>query len=284
MNIALDCVPCLVRQAIDSARRVTGDTRVHEEILRSLLRMSADLDFALAPPYVSQQVHRWLRERTGVLDPYREAKTRMNELALRALPALSSAIELSHDPLRTAARFAVAANALDLGTDAKLTEEEMQRALRGGAGDIFFGDFEAFRRAAARAQKILYLADNAGEIAVDRLATEQLGPRRVTVVVRGKPVLNDATLEDARQVGLTDLVRVIDNGSDAPGTILDECSPAFVREFEDADLIIAKGQGNFETLSHVRRPIAFWFKVKCKVVAAHARLPIGTYALLPPQE
>ncbi|MBN2451771.1 MAG: DUF89 family protein, partial [Lentisphaeria bacterium] len=124
-----------------------------------------------------------------------------------------------------------------------------------------------------------YLADNAGEIVLDRLLVDELPAGRVTVAVRGGPILNDATLDDARQAGLCDRVEVIDNGSDAPGTILADCSPKFRRRFAAADLILAKGQGNFETLSEVAAPLCFLLKVKCPVIAGHTGLPLGTQVL-----
>jgi len=124
-----------------------------------------------------------------------------------------------------------------------------------------------FSRAIAAAERILYLADNAGEIVFDRLLIERLPTEKVTVAVRGLPVINDATLIDAEYAGITELVEVIDNGSDAPGTILEDCSEAFLERFHAADLIISKGQGNYETLSQVHKDIYFLLKVKCPVVA-----------------
>ena len=108
------------------------------------------------------------------------------------------------------------------------------------------GTYKAFVQ---QAEKILYLTDNAGEIVLDRLLIERLPLSRVTVAVRGGAILNDATREDAQTAGLDRLVRVMDNGSDALGTLLKECSESFQRCFRESDLIISKGQGNFETLS-----------------------------------
>ncbi|OQA21119.1 MAG: hypothetical protein BWY63_01362 [Chloroflexi bacterium ADurb.Bin360] len=118
--------------------------------------------------------------------------------------------------------------------------------------------------AAGSACDILYLADNAGEIVLDRLLIEALGPARVTVAVRGAPVINDATMD----------------GSDAPGTVLSDCSEAFQERFRKADLVISKGQGNFETLSGAPRDVCFLFKVKCPVISSNVGLPPGTQALL----
>lgn len=138
------------------------------------------------------------------------------------------------------------------------------------------GDPAALFEAAAKARSILYLADNAGEIVFDRILIEALPASRVTVAVRGGPVINDATLADAETAGIHEIATVIDNGSDAPGTLLAECSPEFRARFEAADLVIAKGQGNFETLSDTRKHIFFLLSVKCPLVAAEVGAPVGS--------
>jgi uncharacterized protein with ATP-grasp and redox domains len=99
------------------------------------------------------------------------------------------------------------------------------------------------------------------------------------LAVRGAPVLNDATAADARAAGLAEICEVIDNGSDAPGTLLEDCSPGFRQRFRAADMIIAKGQGNYETLSEAPGNIFFLFKVKCPVIAAHSGMPVGAQVL-----
>jgi uncharacterized protein with ATP-grasp and redox domains len=240
----------------------------------------AESDLGLPPPALGQAIHRRLRELTGSEDPYREAKDRANRLALEALPELAEVVRRADDPLLAAAQLAVAANAIDMGTTASLSESDIRAALRGAPQGPFHGDGGAFRTAVARAKDILYLADNAGEIAVDRLLVQELGPRRVTVVVRGAPVLNDATLADAHAVGMHELAEVIDNGSDAPGTILADCGASFRDRFARADLIVAKGQGNYETLSGIAGDFVFLFKVKCPVIGREVGLPHGTHVLL----
>lgn len=280
MHTYLDCIPCLMRQSLEAARRVTDDESIHEQILHYALRTTAALDLNQPPPVIGQVIHRKLREIIGVDDPYRAAKDGFNRVALALLPELAALVEQHPDPLLAAARLAIAANVIDLGVNGTLTQDEARASLLDAFETPFRGDTEGFREAVAGAADILYLADNAGEIAVDRLLLEQLGPQRVTVVVRGGPVINDATWQDARDVGLTELVEVIDNGSDAPGTVLDDCSPAFRKRFEEADVVLAKGQGNFETLSHVERPVIFGFKVKCPLVAGHVGMENGTLALV----
>lgn len=169
---------------------------------------------------------------------------------------------------------------MDMGVNGSLTEADVRHTMKQALTAPFFGEMDKFRQAIDEAQSILYLADNAGEIAFDRLLVEQLLSKRVTVAVRGAPVINDVTLIDAQAVGLDKIVEVIDNGSDAPGTILSDCNPEFRRRFAEADLIIAKGQGNFETLSGETGNLFFLFKIKCAVIAEHVKQPLGMQVLI----
>ena len=280
MNIYLDCIPCFVRQSLDAARNATDDVEVHEEIIRHVLRLAAELDLNRPPPWVSRLIHRRLRELTGVADPYQGVKSRYNRLALSMLGELRERVKSSPDPLMAAAEVAMAANVIDLGVKSSLNEVQAAEVLRDAGSIDIHGDVDEFKRRVKEAKNILYLADNAGEIAIDKLLIEVLGPKRVTVVVRGNAVINDATMDDAREVGMCELVQVIDNGSDAPGTILDDCSAEFKEHFLEADLIISKGQGNYETLSGEDANLVFLFKVKCSLIAHHANLPLGVHALL----
>lgn len=282
MRTSLDCIPCLLRQSLDAARMASGDTAVHEQMMREMLQRTSEMDLHQSPPLVAQHIHRRLRQLTGVDDPYQAAKAQQNAIALELLPVLREEIRTSDFPLMTATRIAIAGNMIDMGAPGKVSLDTVHEAVRQAASAPFHGEMDVFARAIAEARSILYLADNAGEIAFDRLLIEQLLPKQITLAVRGAPVINDATIADAQTVGLTDLVEVIDNGSDAPGTILDDCSPAFRRRFAEADLIIAKGQGNFESLSHQRGNIFFLFKIKCEMVAEHILQPMGTQVLARP--
>jgi len=279
MNTSLDCIPCILRQALDAARLVSTDPAVHEQIMRDVLAWAGEMDVNQSPPAVVQRIHRRLRQITGVDDPYREAKDRHNSIAMKLIHTLRSDVESARDPLFMAVRLAIAGNVIDMGINGNLTEVDVRQAVSQALSEPFFGEEERFRGALAKARSVLFLADNAGEIAFDRLLIEQISPERVTLVVRGAPVINDATQIDARTVGLDKIVEVIDNGSDAPGTILDDCSLDFRRRFAEADLILAKGQGNFESLSHQPGNLFFLFKVKCPVVANHIMQPVGTQVL-----
>ena len=131
-----------------------------------------------------------------------------------------------------------------------------------------------------RSRILILAADNAGEVILDRLLVEELPADRVTLVVRGSPVINDATMEDAEVAGLTSLVKVMDNGSDVPGTIAVACSQAFQDRLRRADLVIAKGQGNYETLSEQPGDVFFLLKIKCPVIARDIGLDLGRNVVL----
>ena len=280
MNTSLDCIPCLLRQTLEAARMVSKDPAVHEQMMREVLCWASEMDLRQSPPAVAQRIQRRLRQITGVEDPYRAAKTRKNHIALELLPALRAEIQSSASPLETAVHIAIAGNMIDMGALSDISESDVNRALQQATSAPFYGEMELFSQAISEAHSILYLADNAGEIAFDRLLIEQISPERITLVVRGAPVINDATRIDAQAVGLDKIVEVLDNGSDAPGTLLEDCSPEFRHRFANADLIIAKGQGNFESLNHQPGNIFFLFKVKCPMVANHVMQPVGMQVLV----
>jgi damage-control phosphatase, subfamily I len=279
MKSSLDCIPCFLRQALEAARLASPSSAVHEQVLREVLRWTAEMDVARPAPVATQHIHRLIRALTGVADPYRDAKDQQNRMALALLPELNALMAAAADPLMMAVRLAIAGNVIDLGAKAKVTEADVRDDIRQVLTEPLVGEPAAFRQAVAKARRILYLADNAGEIVFDRLLIEQLSPARVTVAVRGAPVINDATMADARAAGLHDIVEVIDNGSDAPSTLLDTCSREFQQQFAAADLIIAKGQGNYEALSDGPDQLFFLFKAKCFVVADYLGVPVGAHVL-----
>lgn len=283
MKTSLDCLPCLLRQATDAIRLGAHDTAVDVMVVRELLLASTTLDFSQSPPQLSGTLQAQLRSITGCADPYREAKDRFNQLALRLVPDLAARVAASPDPFAAAVRLAIAGNIIDLGAKSGLTEEEAGSVAAQALAQPVRGALAALRRATAQARHILYLCDNAGEIIFDRVLIEQLPRGRVTVAVRGHPVINDATREDAELAGLPALAELIDNGSAMPGTVLADCSPEFRRRFAAADLVIAKGQGNFESLHELDAPLFCLFRVKCPVVAERCGHPVGSHVIWHPR-
>jgi len=258
----------------------TDDEQIQEKVLREALYLGSKMDLSQSPPAMAQKIHRFIREITGVKDPYLEVKNRFNKLALQMYPELKQQVETSADPLETAVRLAIAGNIIDFGVNSVVEQSQVEKTITESLTEpLDMEAMEEFREATSQAEDILYLGDNTGEIVFDRLLIEQLPYEKITFAVKGGPILNDATMEDAQVVGLTDIVNVIDNGSDAPGTILESCSEAFRRRFDKSDLIIAKGQGNFETLCDVDKNLFFMLRPKCVVLARHLGCEIGSLVL-----
>jgi uncharacterized protein with ATP-grasp and redox domains len=280
MQSYLDCIPGFIRQGLDSARFVTDDAKVHEQVVRGVLRLMTEMDLCQNPPAMARDIHRLIRLLVGDDDPYHLIKMLFNKMVLKLYPKLRKLIIGSEDPLATAVRLAIAGNIIDFGVNSTLQQADLEKAisecLTTNSHDM---QLKLFQKALTEAEDILYLADNAGEIIFDRLLIEQLPIEKVTVVVRGKPVINDATMEDAVLAGLLRIVEVIDNGSDVPGTILSDCSEIFSYRFARADLIIAKGQGNYESLSEADKNIFFMLKAKCHVIAEHLGCEVGEMIL-----
>jgi len=167
-----------------------------------------------------------------------------------------------------AIKVAIAGNIIDFGVNNRISsgfniEEELEDTLE---QDFAIFDYADFKDALKDVDEILYLADNTGEIVFDRVLIEELG-KRVIYVVRDKPIINDATMEDALFCKMDKVARVISSGCDAPGTILRYCSKEFLTYYSRAKLIISKGQGNYETLSEEKKPVFFLLKTKCSIIA-----------------
>ncbi len=279
MKTYLDCIPCFVRQALDSIRFVTDDPEIHEQVLKKTLEIARAMDMKQPPPAMSRHLHHHIRELTGIEDPYREVKDRFNRFILELYPQLKAHVEASATPFETATRLAIAGNIIDFGVKSTLEKAQVQEAVDHALTAPLNGEIDTFFNAIQNAREILYIADNAGEIVFDKLLLEQLPRDKVTFVVRGAPIINDATMRDAEEAGIPDLVPVIDSGSTAPGTIIEQCSPEFQARFQKADLIISKGQGNYETLSNEENTIFFLLKVKCPVIERHTGCPVGSLIL-----
>jgi len=270
-----------MRQALEAMRFASDDISLHKRFMREIFIFASELDFAQSPPAFAQKIHRRLREITGVKDPYFNVKRSFNKLALDMFHDIEMQVNNSEYPFEAAVKFAIAGNIIDSGAKAALSENEVKKTLNKAVSVPLHGNVNAFKKAVNNAGSVLYLTDNAGEIVFDRLLINFLPLKRTVIAVRGVPVINDATMQDAEAAGLHKMAHVINNGSDAPGTILEDCSDEFLEHFENADIVIAKGQGNYETLSGKKdKNIFFLLKVKCPVIAANTGFPIGTHLLL----
>lgn len=272
MKTSLECLACYLDQSLRVARLQNCSESQQHQVMLAAAELLQSLDLAKTPPENAVPIYRKIEEVTGCIDPYKEIKRIENKRALAHIEKLKNEVERSADPLLSAIGFAIAGNIIDYGAAGRF---DIEAAFTKSRDMAFALDHREKLISAVTALKpkasILYLADNCGEIVYDSLVIELLANtgHDVTVAVRGMPIINDALFEDAIEAGVDKYARIISNGTGCPGTPVNECSPDFQSLFNDADLVISKGQGNFETLSEVEREVFFLLTVKCKVVGNH---------------
>ena len=284
------CIVCFFRQALETAKICGADEKTQNRILIELSKKVPDFSLTSSPPEMGRLVHRLVADITRCKDPYLEIKQESNKFAFSIYSELKERIASSPDPLLEAVEISIVGNIIDYGIHNSddiagrvkelLTKEK--QAVKAEEEKLF--NYPAFKTALEQADNILYLGDNAGEIVFDRLLIEEMKrlypDKRIIFAVKGGAIINDALMADAEECGITGITQVISNGADAPGTLLSLCSPEFLKAYNQAQLIISKGQGNFESLSSEKKPIFFLLMAKCPVVAAHIGCEIGTYLLL----
>jgi uncharacterized protein with ATP-grasp and redox domains len=285
VKTSLDCVPCFFKQALDAARLAGAGPAVIKRILTELSREILKFKFSSCPSEMGRILYRLVRKHTGQNDPFRKLKQKSNKFALTLYPRLKDKVEHSKDRLLTAIEVAIAGNIIDYGVKHSLNIDreikkifaEEDKAIRREARRLF--NYPAFKKALSGAKKILYIGDNAGEIVFDRVLIEELKDKEIIYVVRGGPIINDVLREDALFCGIDKYARIISSGCDAPGTILAFCNKSFRKIYREAELIISKGQGNFEALSKEKGPVFFLFRAKCPVVTKHLNCKLGDVIL-----
>lgn len=279
MKVVLECIPCYMRQVINAVAQTECSEEKARQIMYRILPMIPDLDPEETPSVNSTLVLRKICELLEIPDPFKKAKRESNELALSLLPQLRKRIQESLDPFYTACQISVAGNIIDLGI---ITDYDIEETLRESLAKNFTLDDSAeFRERLRTAREVLILGDNSGEIAFDKLLAEELRKLgvRVTFVVKGQAILNDATLEDAVQVGMEEVAEVMTNGNGYLGTVLQERSQALIEAMKRADLIISKGQANYESLestSEAGEKTYFLLREKCEIVAKNLGVELGS--------
>ena len=276
MKTYLDCFPCFLNQALRAARMATSDERRIKKVIDDVGMMLQDISLDSTPPESGRLIYKKVHEITGNPDPYREIKGQSTREALVLYPHLKNLVEKSDDRLLTAIRIAIAGNVIDFGPNRPFDlKNEIDVNL---TKDFGICDYDIFKNALNNSSEVLYIGDNAGECVFDRILVETLN-KPVTYVVREKPIINDATLEDALAAGMDKVAVLMSSGTDAPGTLLQTCSEAFTNVYHGAELIISKGQGNYEALSNQKESIFFLLKAKCWVIADHLGLKEGDIVL-----
>ena len=274
MRTYLDCYPCFLRQALNAARLAGGNNEQQYLVINKTLALLQNMEPGTAPPEIACRVHRLVRDEIAAIDPYKEAKAVSTQQALALYSRLKALVAQSDDPLGVAIRLSIAGNIIDLGVTDHHADlwSTVERVL---TQPFAIDDEQALRVKLSEVDYLLFLADNAGETVFDRVLVEML-PIPVIYAVKGGPILNDATVQDAVAAGLDEWATIISNGSDAPGTILSLCSEKFRQIYDSAPLIIAKGQANYETLSDAGSRVFCLLQVKCPVISKDINAPVGS--------
>lgn len=263
------CIRCLVKKQMENFdNNIAENQKV--QYMQEVLKIIAQAGPSEGGPVISGRIFELQKRMFGEKVDYKPIKHRYNQMMLDMEYEISQKIENSEDTLKQALKYAMTGNYIDFGALSNVDNEKLMELLeQAGKNAVSREEYQALREDLKRGGKLVYLTDNCGEVVLDKLLIKQLKKEYpdldITVIVRGQEVLNDATMVDAKQIGMTDIVKVIGNGSDIAGTYEEEISQEALDMINQADVIIAKGQGNFETLWGCGRNIYYMFLCKCEL-------------------
>ena len=290
MKTYLDCIPCFFKQALDAARIAGASKKTQKRVLNELAKALTRFSLSSSPPQMGRVIYGLVGKITRKKDPYKKIKVKSNRLALGLYGKLKNKVSASSDRLLMALELAIAGNIIDYGVKNSLNVDkelkkilsEENKIIKSEKKELF--SYPKFSSALKNAETILYLGDNAGEVVFDKVLIEEIRRldrnKKIIYAVKEEPIINDALAEDAYACGIDEIAEIISSGLDSPGTILSLCSKDFLRIYRNADMVISKGQGNFEALSGAKRPIFFLFMAKCSTVAKHINCNTGDIILL----
>ncbi len=248
-----------------------------EPLMRKLLAFLAEADYTLSPPVLGREMHRMIRQQLNIPDPYRDIKEKYNRMMLDRFPEFEKKVEQAKDPFDSAMRLAIAGNVIDFGARRQL--DIMETINRVMYAQFAIDDSRQLRRDLRDAHTLLYIGDNCGEIVLDKLFLQYLHVPELYFAVRGGPIINDITFEDARMVGIDRVAKVISTGDDSPGVVWETSSEEFKQVFNKADVIISKGQGNLEGLIDIPQNIYFLLVVKCALIGSRFGVKEGQFVV-----
>ena len=285
MEIKMDnierCVPCFIEQIIDKLDKLALSQDQRQQLIELTIEESKEILNGRSTPQVMMEVVQEINKLTAGQDPYRRFKEKSTQAALEILPRVEAKVSRAKNPFRTAVKVVVAANVIDLVTlDEKDLGGVVNQLVSGVRENFAIDQISELKKAIEAAAQVFYIGDNAGEAVFDRLLLRRINCDQLYYGVRGKPVLNDATPRDAVASGIEDEgARIISSGVPSPGAILSVASARFKKIFRKSDLVIAKGQGNFEALQELSRPVFHLFKIKCQLVADQVQAPGDSFVV-----
>ncbi len=276
MKLYLDCLPCFLRQVLEASRMVTKDVNLHKKILKESIEVIKNFENFKTPPELARRIHSIVKSYAKNPDPYKEIKNKSIKMAKQLYTPLKDFLNKQQDRLYWALKISAVGNVMDYGVYSNVNlkdilEKELMQ-------NFAMCDLQAFKDLLKSSKTILFIGDNAGETVFDKILIEELKGYKIFYAVRGVPIINDATLEDAFASGLNECAEVISTGCSLPGIDFKECRKEFLEVFNQADIVISKGQGNYESLSEINKNgLFFLLKIKCPVIASHIGISVNNY-------
>jgi len=277
MKVRRECITCILNQIIRVSDYLNLDEDEKDIILQKALKRSAKYDYKhLSPPEFSEFLYDIVIDETGQRDPYKSLKKEQNDSVMNNPYSFEEKIFNSMNPLKKAAKYALAGNIIDYGgvQTFDIDFKELDKI------KVDIDDFSEFARELKTAKTLLYIADNAGEAVFDKFFITQIKEFykdiKISYAVKSRPAINDVVKYDAEYIGIDSVAEIIESGMGMAGTVIEKTTDEFKKLFEISDIVISKGQGNFETLDIEKRKILFIFKVKCKIVANYSGIKLGS--------
>lgn len=278
MTISYECIACIINQSVKVANAINADETLSTKLRSTVENMSKDFSFSDTPPEIAAYVYEEMAEIAKKYDLYDEVKEHSTQKALAFVPLLKEKLQNSDNKLLTATKIAVAGNVIDLAAEVEFDlEDELEKIFH---TDFDYNDFDIFKEELSKSKSVVVLGDNVGEHIFDHLfiqTLKELYPSiNLTYMVRGNPIINDVTIKEAKEAGFNQICNLVDSGVNTPGFTYERATDEARELFDNADLIISKGMGNYECMSPAHRDnICFLLKVKCSVVASSLGKEIG---------
>ena len=278
MNISLECINCVLGSVFENMSKQMPAAK-HQQLAADMLKIASHHDWQDSPPDLARKLYTFLRESGGAADSFAEAKKQSTRLALELLPQLQNIIAQADYPFAAVVKAVISGNIIDCGINRDIDLDSAIPKIK-NVFDMFLDEklIRSFEERFFQAKTLFYMLDNCGEAVFDRLLIERF-PGKVILGVRGDYILNDITPHELEASGLGGY-DFFDTGDSTPGVILQRSRKEFVDAMRSCDLVIAKGQGNYETLDSYDRPIVHLLKLKCPVVSRALTMPQNSMALV----
>lgn len=269
MHAGSMCISCILSKEEQSIRQFPDEER-KSEYMHLVLEVLYQYGRIESSPGLTERLARLYRDFWGEDRDYTAQKHQYNQLLLQMEKKLEQKIQNATEPLKECIKYVCAANYIDFSAVEHVNEDTLEELLENAVGQtVPEEEYQTFRTDLENARTLVYLTDNCGEIVLDKLFIKQIKETfpglNITAMVRGGDVINDATLVDAKEVGLTEIVPCMGNGNAAPGTIVGRLSEEARETLFHADVIISKGQGNFESLYGEKLNPYYLFLCKCEL-------------------